>query len=252
MERAYSPISPATAAANSSTVTNQRIIIAILTVILIFSLTGTQSLSIIYNIVVYIVDLISRILVYLTANIGYSTGSIIQTTANVGSNAAISTAQIADGTLDSIGSIFRDANSQNVNPKIKSEMDTLTEKSQNFLLLPPAKTGDVALGAGLYGRAATGGEDVAKLRRDLDEAINKINSLERSGASTARPDTSDSAVQRPITATKAGWCFAGTYQGKTGCVAVAAGDRCMSGKFFESRDMCMGGSSAPPAGTVAG
>lgn len=228
---------------SSAAIANQRIIIIILTIILIFSLLGNQSLTILNNLFSSIIKLISNLIVYLTSNLGYTTGSILQTTSNIASNAAISTAQIADGTIDDIGGIFRDANLHNVSPGIKTEMDQLVNSSQNFLLLPPPK-GEVQLngGGGLFSRtsaAPAGSTELAALRRDLDEAINKINSLEKPSAERARADTDDSPIQKPITAMKAGWCLAGEYQGKRGCVEVAAGDRCMSGKFFESKDLCL-------------
>lgn len=241
------PPSPSDAAL----VANQRIIIFILLVILVFSLMGSEAFVVINNVFSYLTTTIGKIIMYVSANLGYSVGTIVDTTSNVASNATISTVQLADGAIGSIGGIFRDANASRVSPEFKKEMDQIAASSKDFLLLPGA-SGVGASGTGTV--SGSGRTDYAGLRRDLDDVINKVNNLGvASSATTAAVDSSESPMQKPMTAQKASWCLVGEYNKKRGCVAVNQGDKCMSGAVFDSREQCMGpGVSGEAPGTRAG
>lgn len=220
---------------DNTLVSNQRIIIIILLVVLFFSLLGTKSIEIFNNIFTYLTTNIGNLIVYISSNLGYSIGTIVDTTSNVASNATVSSVQLADGAIGSIGNIFRDANASRVSPEIKNEMDKVAASSKDFLLLPAAKGGNNAPSAG--GR----GNDYAGLRRDLDDVINKVNNLGvASSATTAKLDSTENPIQKPITAQKAGWCLVGEYDKKRGCVSVNSGDICMSGSLFDTQNKCMG------------
>lgn len=238
---------------DAALVANQRIIIFILLVILVFSLMGSEAFVVINNVFSYLTTTIGKIIMYISANLGYSVGTIVDTTSNVASNATISSVQLADGAIGSIGDIFRDANASRVSPEFKKEMDQISASSKDFLLLPGAGAAGGAPSRG-GGAAGAGGADYAGLRRDLDDVINKVNNLGvASSATTATVDSSESPMQKPMTAQKASWCLVGEYNKKRGCVAVNQGDKCMSGAIFDTREQCMGpGVSGEAPGTRAG
>lgn len=219
-----------------TTYANQRIIIIILLIILIFSLLGSEAFVIINNVINYLITNIGNGIMYISSNLGYSVGTMVDTTSNVASNATISSVQIADGALNSVGDIFRDANASRVSPEFKKDMDTVANNSKDFLLLPAAK--------GVNEKTTTekAKDDYSGLRRDLDDVINKINNIGiSSSATTAKVDSTESSIQRPISAQKTSWCLVGEYNQKRGCVSVNQGDKCMSGMLFDTSDQCIGG-----------
>lgn len=237
---------------DSALVANQRIIIIILLVVLFFSLLGSEAFTVINNVITYLVTNTGKLVMYIASNLGYSVGTIVDTTSNVASNATVSSIQLADGAIGSIGDIFRDANASRVSPEFKKEMDQISASSKDFLLLPAAK--GAAPGGGLAApRSSGGGADYAGLRRDLDDVINKVNNLGvASSATTARVDSTDDPIQKPITAQKASWCLVGEYNKRRGCVSVNRGDKCMSGSLFDTQELCMSGVSGEAPGTRAG
>jgi len=228
---------------DTALVYNQRIIIFILLIVLFFSLMGSEAFTLINNVITYLIKHIGNIIIYISSNLGYSIGTIVDTTSNVASNASVSSIQLADGAIGSIGDIFRDANASRVSPEFKKEMDKLTEGSKDFLLLPSAK------GVTPAGVPIKSGEsnDYASLRHDLDDVINKVNNLGvASSATTAKLDTTDNPIQKPITSQKMGWCLVGEYNKKRGCVSVNPGDICMSGYLYDNQNKCMGISGEAP------
>lgn len=232
----------AATAESSALASNQRILITVLGVILVFSLLGTNSFNIIGDGLNYLIKKVGEFIMYFAANLGYSTGSIINTTANVASNATVTSAQIADGAMNSVGDIFRESNADRATPSLKQEMDEMNNASRGFLLLPNGKTPEQirAEGGGKLSPAAGGG-DVAGMRRDLDDVINRINKID---GSLAKNDTAESTIQKPISATKAGWCLVGEYQSKRGCASVNTGDICNSGKLYATKEQCLQGGVA--------
>jgi len=238
-------IAPPTASDNAL-VANQRIIIIILLVVLFFSLLGSDAFTVINNVFSYLTTNIGKLIMYISSNLGYSVGTIVDTTSNVASNATVSSIQLADGAIGSIGDIFRDANASRVSPEFKKEMDQISASSKDFLLLPAAKGGDIGP-AKSAGAGTAAGADYAGLRRDLDDVINKVNSLGvASSATTAGVDSTENPIQKPITAQKASWCLVGEYNKKRGCVSVNSGDKCMSGSLFDTQNQCMGISGEAP------
>ena len=53
------------------------------------------------------------------------------------------------------------------------------------------------------------------------------------------PDTSENAIQKPISSDKWNWCLVGEYQNKRGCIEITDSDKCMSGQVFPSQKMCL-------------
>lgn len=53
------------------------------------------------------------------------------------------------------------------------------------------------------------------------------------------PDSSENAIQKPISSDKWNWCLVGEYQNKRGCIEITDTDKCMSGQVFPSQQMCL-------------
>lgn len=245
---AAAPSAPsAPSAAESALVANQRMIIIILMVILVFSLMGGEAFTVINNALAYIYSVVMKVVVYVASNLGYSTGSMLNTTTNVAANVAVSSVQVADGAINSFGDIFREANSKNVSPEIKQQMDQMVNTSQDFLLLPRGGGGGGGAAAppashgwsvGSGGGAAAGGGNTDSLRRDLDDVINKVNRLEKGDV---REDSAGGIIQKRsiVSADKNAWCLVGSLGGKRSCISVQPGDKCGYARLYDNKESCM-------------
>jgi hypothetical protein len=123
---------------------------------------------------------------------GYTTGSVLNKTADVVGDVAKTGLDVAEGSLQSVGTILKDASRKHVDPTAASQLD-------NVLNVAPSSStiGDPA------------------------------------------PSSSESPIQKPITAGKTGWCLVGEYEGKRGCVEVSEQDKCMSGQIFGTQNACL-------------
>ncbi len=121
---------------------------------------------------------------------GYTTGSVINKTADVVGDVAKTGVDVAEGSLQSVGSILKDASRKHVDPSAASQLDSVLNVSPNRMNEPA-------------------------------------------------PSSSESPIQKPITAGKTGWCLVGEYEGKRGCVEVGEQDKCMSGQIFATQNACL-------------
>jgi len=136
-----SPSSTSSILADNAVVRNQRFIIGILVIVLLISLLGTDAVTnafrgVFQSVVELIKILLDKIVIWLfelTAIFGYTTGSVLNTTANVAASSTIATAEIADGALNSVGDLFRRANEGKVDPEVKKKLDELVQISQKPL-----------------------------------------------------------------------------------------------------------------------
>lgn len=247
-------ISPAASTASptmmeNAVVANQRWIIVFLVVILFFSLLGAEGFNIIGSILSNLVQLITKLVVYISANLGYSTGSLINSSSNIASNAAISSLEVADGAINSVGNIFRDSAEKNITPEIKKTMDKIVDESEDFLLLPRKEENKPQVISSAGAAAASGGGEDS-LRRDLDEVINRMNRIEKN---TVNEDKTNGIIQqRAAGGTNAGnigggsvnvdknaWCLVGSLGGKRSCISVKSGDTCGYARLYDDKLSCI-------------
>lgn len=248
------PTAAATASGDDSAlVSNQRIIMGILAVVLIFSLVGQEGIN-------YFFDVFMRntveALSYIAASLGYSTGTIINTTANVAANTAVTGIEVADGAVTSLGDVFRKANESKTNPELRRELDEMLDSSEKPFLPrglgtweggpPPPTSTSASSSVGSGGNTASK-EDVAALRAEVDRLIAAAEAKQNGGgasgphAATGAPkgdDAATSRIQKPVTATQAAFCYIGEFEGKRGCVQVESGQVCQSGQLYQSREAC--------------
>lgn len=237
---------PASAAAapvsssDSALISSQRWIIVIMSVILVISLLGASNTYMIFgNALTNLIKTITDFVIYIAANLGYSTGTILNTTTNVASNAAITSIEVADGAVNSVGNIFRDANSNLVFPEIKNQMDKVQYESQDFLLLPrkhAAGGAPPATHVGVVPAAAPPASVDMSLRSDLDDIINRVKRIE---AGEIDNDNSESVIQQRTTTDKTAWCLVGSYGGKRSCISLQPGDKCGYARLYDDKVSCM-------------
>jgi len=162
-------------------------IIVILTILLILSFLGINLLDIVSNIIKSIVYILGPFISQILAVFGYTSGTLINKSADVVSDTAKIGIDIAEGTVQNIGNLLISASSGSIKPlDIKLSQDKPT-----------------------------------------------------SAPTQPTEDTSENPIQKPISASKSGWCLIGEYENRRGCIEVGEQDKCLSGQIFPNQKMCL-------------
>ena len=122
--------------------TNNNIIIIILVVLLIFSFLGINILVILGNIFQTFVQIFGPMVSQILSIFGYTTGTVLNKTADVVSDTAKAGIDIAEGSVQSVGHILRDASTPNVNDNTKYSLDNALNNSQILSGEPSADTSE--------------------------------------------------------------------------------------------------------------
>jgi hypothetical protein len=115
---------------SSTLFSNNNIIIILLVVLLIFSFLGINILTILGNIIQTIIQIIGPLVSQILSIFGYTTGTVLNKTADVVSDTAKAGIDIAEGSIQSVGNILRDASNPNVNDKTKYSLDNALNNSK--------------------------------------------------------------------------------------------------------------------------
>jgi hypothetical protein len=138
--------------------------------------------------------------------LGYSTGTVINTSADTVSDVAKTSIDIAEGSVQNIGNLLISASGETSPPA------------------PPASV-----------------EKEKEKEKSLEETVQK----KEPKTSEPNPDNSSNPIQKPISADKSSWCLVGEYQNKRGCVPVTESDKCLSGQIFPNQAMCLNPTLTP-------
>ena len=213
MEEARTPTSfkfpsmPAMQANNETTmgISNQVVIIGLL-ILLSLSFLGINIFIIIGNVVESFLKVVGPLVAQILSIFGYTTGTVLNKSADVAGDVARTGVDLAEGSLQSVGNVLRDASRKHVNPDAISGLDSALNTNG-----PSGSS---------YGTSYRTTATVGTYKEPA-------------------PSTTENPVQKPITSGKTGWCLVGEYEGKNGCVAVGEQDRCLSGQIFPSQVSCM-------------
>lgn len=121
---------------------NNNIIIIILVVLLIFSFLGINILTLLGNVFQNFVQIFGPMVSQILSIFGYTTGTVLNKTADVVSDTAKAGIDIAEGSVQSVGNILRDASNPNVNDKTKYSLDNALNNSQISSGEPAADTSE--------------------------------------------------------------------------------------------------------------
>lgn len=137
--------------------------------------------------------------------LGYSTGTVINTSADTVSDVAKASIDIAEGSVQNIGNLLISSSGEPV-PVEEAEKEKEKEKPKS-----------------------------------LEETVQK-NTVK---PSEPNPDNSSNPIQNPISSDKSSWCLVGEYQNKRGCVPITESDKCLSGQIFPNQAMCLNPTLTP-------
>lgn len=121
---------------------NKNTLIIILVVLLIFSFLGINILVILGNIVQTFMQILGPMVSQILSIFGYTTGTVLNKTADVVADTAKAGIDIAEGSVQSVGNILRNASNPLVNEQTKTNLDTALNSGRNLLNEPSADSSE--------------------------------------------------------------------------------------------------------------
>ena len=107
---------------------NKNIIIILLIILLVFSFLGINILTISGNIMQTFIQIFGPLVSQILSIFGYTTGTVLNKTADVVADTAKTGIDIAEGSIQSVGNILRDASQSNVDVRSKQSLDTVLNR----------------------------------------------------------------------------------------------------------------------------
>lgn len=105
--------------------TPQNIIILVLSILLVLSFLGINLLDILSNIIKLIIRIFSPLVTELLSILGYTTGSILNKSADVASDVGKTAIDVGEGAIQSVGDLLIKASKKGVNPDAQNQLDSV-------------------------------------------------------------------------------------------------------------------------------
>ena len=118
---------------NDSSFLNKNMLIIALVILLILSFLGINLLNIFGDFVQTIINIFGPLFSQILSVFGYTTGTIINKSADIVSDTAKFGIDVAEGSIQSIGDLLKNASERNVDPTSKRQLD-LTLNTSKFKL----------------------------------------------------------------------------------------------------------------------
>ena len=231
----------------SSIFMNKNIIIIILCGLLVMSFLGMNIFFYVGLLIQFIANKLGGLVTVVLEWIGFYTGAVINTSADVVADTAQASIDIAEGTVHSVGNLLQ--NRDNVSGPLPEQLEwdaaifeTRPMETEKPNIYPEYETrnmiDDIESGAELVG---SGIEDVANEIKEVVEIPMKIDKVEQQ--SPTLDETINTAPSKPTepapTEPTKSWCFVGEYDGRRSCTQVDRPDMCMSGQLYENQMNCL-------------
>ena len=108
---------------NDTSFSNKNTLIIILVALLVFSFLGINLLNVFGNFIQTLTNIFGPLITQILSIFGYTTGTIIDKTADLGTDVAKTGIDIIEGTLHSVGGILKSASQQHVDDNAKRQLD---------------------------------------------------------------------------------------------------------------------------------
>jgi len=105
--------------------TPQNIIIMVLSILLVLSFLGINLLDILSNIIKLIIRIFSPLVTELLSILGYTTGSILNKSADVASDVGKTAIDVGEGAIQSVGDLLIKASKKGVDPDAQNQLDSV-------------------------------------------------------------------------------------------------------------------------------
>lgn len=107
----------------------KNVVIMVLVVLLLLSFLGINLLDILSNIIKIFVNLLGPIFNNILSFLGYTTGNVINVSADVIGDTSKAAIDIAEGTVQNVGNLLIKASKTNLDGKTKTQLDNILSKS---------------------------------------------------------------------------------------------------------------------------
>jgi hypothetical protein len=223
-------------------------IIFVLIFILFFAVLGINIFNIIGNLIQYFLTLVKPLL----SLIGYTTGSVINTTTDLATDTTKFGIDVVGGTAKDVGNLFLAASDKNDIPNYVPAAKNYSSAIFNSIGTTLALHPELRDNPPNYLNKNAIPVSIPSLSPIISNSITPSHSpiISNSPNSTnvtinvPSADTHISPIQNPISSNKNKWCLIGEFQGKTGCVDIEDSNKCMSGQIFPSQQLCMNSKSS--------
>lgn len=207
---------------------NKNFWIALLVVLLILSFLGVNFVMLFGQIVQPIVNVFWILVSQILSLFGYTTGTVINKTADVVSGTAKAGLDIAEGTVQSVGNLLIKGSSKDVDTNTQSKL------AANILGSPAQAQSPVT---SLIQPPTNSIQQSTTIQQVVPSTLdNVLNQSRQKPTKQPAPDASTSAIQ-----SSTAWCFVGEMNGKRSCADVESSGLCLSGQVYKSRAECEGG-----------
>lgn len=115
----------------SSYDSSKNYMIFILSTLLILSLLGINLFIIVGNVVQVVINIFKPLIYQILAIFGYTAGTLLNTTADITSDVARAGVDIAEGTVQSVGNLLKDASKESVNIQTKKDLDVVMKEPKS-------------------------------------------------------------------------------------------------------------------------
>lgn len=115
----------------SDSFSNKNLIILMLVVLLTLSFVGINVLDVVSNIIKAIISIFGPLVKHFLSAIGYTTGTVINKTADVVSDTAKAGIDIAEGTVQDVGNLMIKASSGGVDADAKKNLNAVINNSKH-------------------------------------------------------------------------------------------------------------------------
>ena len=236
---------------------NSNVIIIILVIFLILSLLGVNFLLMLGGFLDNVMQGLKFYILKLLSVLGFYTGAVINTSADIAGDTARGGIDIAEGTVQSIGNLFQNRDNMDgpslgqqqwnmnlfeLNPTPKSYEPENSDNIQNQLNMINNKLNQNNMDSensyidssvekinALNSKITDFADTINSRGSELQELDNEINERKKTllNLPTESPSSSDMT-----------WCPVGYENNMGQCISIKPGDKCMYGKMFSSKDDC--------------
>jgi len=185
---------------------SKTVIIILLIFFIVLTFFGLNIISSLGNFMESIYNVIMPIVNQFLIALGYSAGTALDKVSDVSADVAKGGIDLADGALNNIGGLLKGSVSVSGNNIPSSPPEMPIEPPPEMPIPPPPEM---------------------PIEPPPEMPIEPS------------PDSSENAIQKPISSEKWNWCLVGEYQNKRGCIEITDSDKCFSGQIFPSQKMCL-------------
>ena len=224
---------------------SSNIIIVVLVILLILSLLGVNLFMILGDALQSFFDILKTYTLNLLSLLGFYTGAVINTSADIVGDTAKETIDIAEGTVQSVGNLLQNRNNMGGQSLEQQQFNmnvfdiNATPVSSDFSPASNPSASEMSVSTmqkntennlNSFNEKVTKFVDNIKEKKTLLDQLNQeINAKEKQLSSLPGESPGDANMM---------WCPVGYENGNGLCTQISKDDKCMYGKVFSSKEKC--------------